>query len=906
MKWKIKHPRGVYWIYYTAIFLITIIGFYFSFLYNQKSFIWNAETKDGLTQHYNALMYYGRYLRSIIKNIFVSHQFVLPMWDFSIGYGADILTTLHYYVIGDPLNLLSVFVPMRYTEYLYMFLIILRLYLAGIAFSCYAFYMKQNRKATLLGSLTYVFCGYTIFTSVRHPYFINPMIYLPLMAIGIEKVFDGKSAKMFILSVALAAISNFYFFYMLCLLIIIYAIIRYLSIYGFKDLKNLWKLFAKCLGYAFIAIMMASIILIPVVFLFLNSSRTTDHVVYDSIYSLSYYLSMFLNFHSFHSCGYTTYCSFSAISVLSIFLLFINRHKYRTICIAFFIITALLCIPFVGYMFNGFSYLSNRWCFGYAFMVGIVVCWTFQDFLACSRKQMICLGIVALLWFLLSLLFQETRNMNHIISCFIMFIIYIVLYFRHYLDRKISLNIFYVCIIFLNVMSISVNAFFKYSPSQSNYVKQFVDLGQGYSMIEQTRAEAMNYVSDSDFYRYDETSFGNSYLFNSALQQKQYSLSFFYSLGSGYITDYFQEMGNLNALSSKYSGVDNRRYLQALAAVKYYVCQTNQMQYVPYDFNDEVYTSDQYSIYQADEFLPLGYTYDSQISKEEYALLSPLKKQQALLQSVCIEGDLSLQTSELTFADQSTSYQIDSSYGLEKTTNGFRVNSSDAYVILKFEGEKNSELYVDFLNLQLVPTKNSQGNYISKANITLESEGISNTIVLRNQYNTYYNGTLDFLVHLGYTNEARNEIKITFKTVGEYICDDIVINHLSMNHFSDQINARKEDILENVEVNTNEITGQISLDSEKFLCLSIPYSEGWHLYVDGEEEELYRANTMYMGTLLNKGDHEIRLVYETPFLRIGGLISLSGVVLFVIVIFYEKKKLIKNFIRRRFLWEYRK
>ena len=39
------------------------------------------------------------------------HQPSLPMWDLHIGYGSDILTTLHYYVIGDPLTL-----PVSYTH----------------------------------------------------------------------------------------------------------------------------------------------------------------------------------------------------------------------------------------------------------------------------------------------------------------------------------------------------------------------------------------------------------------------------------------------------------------------------------------------------------------------------------------------------------------------------------------------------------------------------------------------------------------------------------------------------------------------------------------------------------------------------------------------------------------------
>ena len=34
----------------------------------------------------------------------------------SLGYGADVIATLNYYAIGDPLNLLYGFVPVKYTE----------------------------------------------------------------------------------------------------------------------------------------------------------------------------------------------------------------------------------------------------------------------------------------------------------------------------------------------------------------------------------------------------------------------------------------------------------------------------------------------------------------------------------------------------------------------------------------------------------------------------------------------------------------------------------------------------------------------------------------------------------------------------------------------------------------------
>ena len=87
---------------------------------------------------------------NVLQTLMTEHNLSLPMWDMHIGYGSDILTTLHYYVIGDPLTLLSVFVPEKDTEILYELLIFLRIYLSGITFSIYCFYRKiPNRPHSL-------------------------------------------------------------------------------------------------------------------------------------------------------------------------------------------------------------------------------------------------------------------------------------------------------------------------------------------------------------------------------------------------------------------------------------------------------------------------------------------------------------------------------------------------------------------------------------------------------------------------------------------------------------------------------------------------------------------------------------------------------------------------------------
>ena len=131
---------------YTILFAIISLIVFYLFYKNGVTFIWGAKGQDGLSQHINALMYWGEYIRNFFFNIIHGH-FRFPMWDMSIGFGADILGTLNYYAIGDPLNLIYVFSNKSNIELLYNFMLVFRLYLAGVAFIAFGHYLKKDGKS---------------------------------------------------------------------------------------------------------------------------------------------------------------------------------------------------------------------------------------------------------------------------------------------------------------------------------------------------------------------------------------------------------------------------------------------------------------------------------------------------------------------------------------------------------------------------------------------------------------------------------------------------------------------------------------------------------------------------------------------------------------------------------------
>jgi uncharacterized membrane protein YfhO len=72
--------------------------------------------------------------------------------------------------------------------------------------------------------------------------------------------------------------------------------------------------------------------------------------------------------------------------------------------------------------------------------------------------------------------------------------------------------------------------------------------------------------------------------------------------------------------------------------------------------------------------------------------------------------------------------------------------------------------------------------------------------------------------------------------------------------------------------------------------LTVPFSKGWKAYVGGKPAELLMANECYTGLKIVSGRHEIELVYHTPLMKAGALISLLGCVIFAGSMAWQRKK----------------
>ena len=115
----------------------------------------------------------------------------------------------------------------------------------------------------------------------------------------------------------------------------------------------------------------------------------------------------------------------------------------------------------------------------------------------------------------------------------------------------------------------------------------------------------------------------------------------------------------------------------------------------------------------------------------------------------------------------------------------------------------------------------------------------------------------------------------------EYKLADTTKDALDFGSFKDALKGEK-DSLSVTEFRDTKISGTINLKDNKLIYLSIPYDEGWHLYVDGKEQEKIIVNGGMTGALLNRGEHRIEMLYKLKYMGIGMLMTIMGVVIFIL------------------------
>ena len=782
------------------------------------------------------------------------------MVDFSVGQGVDVIGTLNYYGVGDPVNLLTVFFADNHLDQMYMFLILFRMYLSGLTFSYYCSTAGIQRKASVLcGSWLYVFCSFALIGGMKHPLFLNGMLYLPLLLAGTEKVLQKKSIRFLSVSVALAFMSNYYFMYMNTILCGIYLCVRLFGHYREYGIRKILLLILKMAAAWIWGICLGAVIILPSVYAFLHNARVDTAVEEaQNFYSIAHYRKMILGFFQTlpMTNGWTVHGT--AIGGLAgVLMLFTSKKRSRENCqlkIGFVVLLVLLCIPFGGKMMNGFAYVTNRWSYGMAFLCALMAAQAVADLKEQNTKIFLILGAAAGI-LAAALSASNGKAMRYAIAALAVTVLTFAL--GAILERKQRKRLAGCLVSFVVFAGVCCNLITFFTPVGYSYAARFTKRGVSESVLLNRAVKNVQNakLAEEGFYRVELP----SSLFNRSLASSLNTTEFYYSVIPKSMKDLYVSLGMAEyERPNVFHGLENRQILKNMLCVRY--------------------QSDKKKVTCNEDALPVGYTYDKIMSKENYDRLTPLECQAALLEYAVLDDDAEkiLEKQGKTFERGKSPSDGAVIGGNLKITGEDRASWKDGTLKgkkqgrmkLKFQTEETSETYLvlkDLSSRLKVRKKHMLSVQSKKARQEIPMCAVSNEKKMKRDV---------IAVNLGIRQAGT--CSLHFHKSHTYKLKEMEIYGISESFIKEQTKKRRKESMTDVKQSTNCIKGRISVSEDKILQLAVPYSRGWHIFVDGKKAKSFASSVAYTGIFLEKGEHTVEMHYISPWIIPGTVLSVAA------------------------------
>ena len=919
-------PRGSRWLigHYTLAFAVFAAMVLIVYLRIDRSLI---RITDGVEQQYSSFLYEGRWLRQIFRTFLSGGGWVVPQWEWSVGYGVDSMTTMLSF---EPLTLVSALVPESLSELAYQALIFVRMYLAGLFFCLYALARDRDAQDALCGACAYVFSA-CLLNGLYWPGSLVGALFLPLVLTGVERMLAGGRPYVLIGGLSLLFVSSYYFAYMIMLALIPYCVVRVVQVEKNPSAKIHLTWLVRLAGCVLISLSIGCSAIVPQMHALFGSARfTSNTVIFQPTYSFLYYLNFIPGFISTFSPGNDYLIGYGATSLLACVALFLERgerrREHRALRIGFVVLTLMMLVPIFGRVMNGNNYASNRWSFVYAMLISYIVCVVAPRLRRLGGRDRRVALVVLCVILVLVLVVNNLRKEAYLASLAVGFFSLALLATGVVPRRHMTL-----AIVATLLVSSAVAVTYIADYREGGYTNDAYSLGDVHrSVTLASPSYVLTKVDDPTFWRAD-TDVGALGLRNDGIFLGTRAYSFYYNIYNSRIDRFHTELGLTRAaINFSYKGLGGRSFLEAVTAGSYYLAPSDHSFPVPYYYDDTPVLVDEiaddemsYEVYAARDRLPLGFTYSHVMARDEYERLSMARKQATLLQAAVVDSDDVSATglAELTprFSDSSPTYRAadindasDSSGGEgmvvgegsdSTSTSGCSyedgrivVRERGATLRLSFEGLPNAETYLSLKNFRYHLPENEpdadqtlferlsslyqgtslyQPNTYHKIVVSSDGGGVAE-VECTPSLSHMYGGKSDWLVNLGYSEKPVREITLYLPRVGSYSLDDMSVVVQPMDEFDGQIDALKEDVLDNVELPTNGVRGTIDASKDELLFLSIPYSDGWSATVDGAEANIICANTAFMGIALSAGRHSIELRYATPGLGLGMTIGAGG------------------------------
>ena len=192
-------------------------------------------------------------------------------WSWTTDLGANFIGSYSFYLLGSPFFWLTIPFPNWMVPYLMGPLLILKFACATLTSYCYIRRFTRTPQAARLGALLYAFSGFSIY-NIFFNHFHEAIIVFPLLLLSLELLITENRRFVFALTVALCAVTNYFFFFGMVVFTVIYFFVRLFS--GAIKVK-ISRFFV--LGFeAVLGLALSAFLLLPSIMAITGNSRISE------------------------------------------------------------------------------------------------------------------------------------------------------------------------------------------------------------------------------------------------------------------------------------------------------------------------------------------------------------------------------------------------------------------------------------------------------------------------------------------------------------------------------------------------------------------------------------------------------------------------------------------------------
>ncbi len=784
-------------------------------------------------------------------------------YTWNVAMGSNFMSLSSYY-LASPFNLIFLLLGKEGIVAGFTIIAVAKIALCAVTMTHFLSYKDgtKSRGIHIIAiSVAYALSNYVV------GYYWNVMwldciLIFPLIMLGFVRLMEQGDPKMYALSLFYALYCNYYIGFIICVFLVIW-----FFAYNHKKFKKFFTDGLKFALYSLIAGGMAAFMLIPAYKgIMLTASAGTKFPkweLYGSWFALlkqHLFMTMPITNQTFDG-GVNLYCGM--LVVVAFFMYVLSRRIKLTDKIRNVAVLALLMVSFnsvpLNFIWHGFhdQYgIPNRFSFLYIFVILVMTYDVFKRTKAIRVLQVILSGLLAGCFVILC-----NYKAGVSTKIFVASLIAVVVYSVVCLLRAANVykgRVFHVVLTGFLMVEICVNSIMGFYDNGSadfeKYYSTTSDVETANRRIDELEAE-----KDSGFYRRELM---DSTVLDEVSWHNMKSIGVFCSTVLGEMTTLMGRLGF-------YTGANEFLYMGAtpftnsIFNVKYLLHRDGDLNNFDFDYKDTV---NGVGIYENPYPLSIGFAVSDSVKDWSRDNSLPINNQNSLANAMTGNGGFfnSIVPDFVVSSDT-----CDASVNRNVITYTPEKSGKNSFMV-SFFIESDGDYYI-----------NCRGNYVTKIRFYINGAEYA--------YDRYQIQ----MFHLGELSEGDyisieycfDNVKAEKNTASIYMAD------FDREAYERVYHDLSENMLSVTSSEDGYIKGSINMPEGKTLFTSIPYDEGWSVYVDGEQAEYYALGKALIGVDMSPGEHEIEMIYTPQGLYTGIYISLwSWILLVAIVITMQKKE----------------